>query len=83
MRVGFSASTRGNNEAAAAAWSRANGSGHAEAAPLAAVNLGGLRWRLGDIDGALAAFEQASTVPARPRGAVGQRQARAAAQAAG
>ena len=61
MRVGFSASTRGNNQAAAAAWSRANGSGHAEAAPLAAVNLGGLRWRLGDIDGALAAFEQAST----------------------
>jgi tetratricopeptide (TPR) repeat protein len=60
MRVGFSASTRGNNQAAAAAWSRANGSGHAEAAPLAAVNLGGLYWRLGDIDGALAAFEQAS-----------------------
>ena len=61
MRVGFSASTRGNNEVAAAAWSRASGSGHAEAAPLAAVNLGGLRWRLGDTDGALAAFEQAST----------------------
>jgi tetratricopeptide (TPR) repeat protein len=61
MRVGFSAYTRGNHEVAAAAWSRANGSGHAEAAPLAAVNLGGLRWRLGDTGGALAAFEQAST----------------------
>ena len=83
MRVGFSASTRGNNQAAAAAWSRANGSGHAEAAPLAAVNLGGLRWRLGDIDGALARVRAGQHVPARPRGAVGQRQARAAAQAAG
>ena len=60
----------------------ANGSGHAEAAPLAAVNLGGLRWRLGDTDGALAAFGRPAP-PARSRGAVGQRQARAAAQAAG
>ena len=60
IRVGFSAYTRGNHEVAAAAWSRANGSGHAEAAPLAAVNLGGLRWQLGDTDGALAAFGQAS-----------------------
>jgi non-ribosomal peptide synthetase-like protein len=61
MRVGFSAATRGDDQVAAAAWSRASASGHAEAAPLAAVNLGGLRRRLGDTDGAVAAFEQAST----------------------
>jgi len=60
MRVGFSAYARGNHEAAAAAWSRAGASGHAEAAPLAAVNLGVLRKRLGDTDGAVAALEQAS-----------------------
>jgi non-ribosomal peptide synthetase-like protein len=60
MRVGFRAYTRGNHEVAAAAWSRASASGHAEAAPLAAVNLGLLRRRLGDTDGAVAAFEQAS-----------------------
>jgi tetratricopeptide (TPR) repeat protein len=58
-RVGFSAYTRGNHEVAAAAWSRASASGHAEAAPLAAVNLGLLRKRLGDAQGAAAAFEQA------------------------
>ena len=61
MRVGFSASTRGNHEVAAAAWSRASASGHAEAAPLAALNLGMLRKRLGDTDGAVAALERAST----------------------
>ena len=60
MRVGFSASTRGNHEVAAAAWARAIASGHPEAAPSAAVNLGALRRRLGDVDGAVAAFEQAS-----------------------
>jgi tetratricopeptide (TPR) repeat protein len=60
VRVGFSASTRGNHEVAAAAWSRASASGHAQAAPLAAVNLGALRERLGDADGAVAAFEQAA-----------------------
>jgi non-ribosomal peptide synthetase-like protein len=60
VRVGFSAYTRGNHEAAAAAWSRASASGHAAAGPLAALNLGLLRERQGDADGAAAAFAQAA-----------------------
>jgi non-ribosomal peptide synthetase-like protein len=61
MRVGFSAHVHGNHQAAAAAWSRASASGHAEAAPLASLHLGVVRRGQGDTGGAVAAFEQAST----------------------
>ncbi|HZA81043.1 MAG TPA: hypothetical protein VFC13_06175, partial [Actinomycetes bacterium] len=61
VRVGFAAYASGNPEVAAAAWSRASESGHPEAAPWAAVNLGLLHGRQGDVAGAAAAFERART----------------------
>jgi non-ribosomal peptide synthetase-like protein len=61
VRVGFAAYASGNPEVAAAAWSRASESGHPEAAPWAAVNLGLLHGRQGDVAGAAVAFERART----------------------
>jgi tetratricopeptide (TPR) repeat protein len=60
VRIGFTSLTRRNSEAAATAWSRASESPHPEAGPWAALNLGLLRKRQGDLEGARVALEQAS-----------------------
>jgi tetratricopeptide (TPR) repeat protein len=68
VRVGFTALTRGNSEAAAAAWSRASASQHRDAGPWATLNLGLLRKRQGDLEGAREAFERASASQHRDAG---------------
>jgi tetratricopeptide (TPR) repeat protein len=59
VAVGFAAYTRGQREAARAAWQQVIDSGHPDAAPAATRNLGFLLAEQGDVAGARAADQQA------------------------
>ena len=64
---------RGDVEGATAAYRRAIDSGHADAAPLAALALGNLLKEQGDVEGAKAAYQRAidsGHAEAAPRAAV-------------
>jgi tetratricopeptide (TPR) repeat protein len=57
--IGFAANQSSNSVAAETAYRQAIASGHAEAAPTAANNLGALLAEQGDVEGAKAAYRQA------------------------